>query len=232
MKRLHFGNIVLRAFIVISMTGVLSAQAGKLAVQGIVGATQIDEDEITFSDIDELEGLLGDGAELPTLFTMGAAGQQTIWGGEGATLAGLDYGGLFSFGGDDRDVRAHNGTAIINVDSSLMLLDLFFGLFVSQDIGGRVNLYGACGPLVMVGRITGDFVEREIEEETDWELDESETAIGVGGYVRAGIEIHGKGSGSFGLGVRGFTSTLDFDDTLGEVEFQGVQGFITYTKRM
>jgi hypothetical protein len=50
--------------------------------------------------------------------------------------------------------------------------------------------------------------------------------------LRAGIEVQGKNSSSFGLGVRGFTSPLDFDDTLGEVEFQGVQGFIAYTKRM
>jgi hypothetical protein len=232
MRRCNVAKRLILGMMVLGLTTAVSVQAQNIGVQGLVGATKIDEDEITFNDIEGLDDEVANGADLPTLFTVGGAGQQTFWGGNGGTHVGLDYGGLFSFGGDDRDVIAGNGKAIVNVDSSIMLLDLFVGVFASQDIAGRLRIYGACGPLLMLGRITGDFVEREVERETGLNIDESESAAGVGGYARAGVELLGQGGSSFGLGVRAFTSTLDFDDTLGEVEFQGVQGFITYTKRM
>jgi hypothetical protein len=36
--------------------------------------------------------------------------------------------------------------------------------------------------------------------------------------------------GLMGIGVRALSADLSFDDTVGDIELDGVQGFITYTQ--
>ena len=197
-------------------------------VQGIVGATSIDEDEIVFNGV---EGLDPNDAssELPTLWTVGVASQQAAWGNPETTLAGFEGGLLMSFGSDNRNVTAGNGTAIITVDESIVLGDLFFGLFLSQRLGGA-RFYTGIGPVVMYGRVTGDFNERGLDNSQQIIREETESSWGMGGYARAGLEFDWATGGTFGIGVRGFYASLQFDQTLGDVDFQGVQGLVSYTQ--
>ena len=219
-------------YILAVIVGLSSSVWAERSVQGLVGATKIDEDEIVFNDIPGLDEAVAEGADLPTLFTAGASVMEYLWGSEDTIRSGIEYGVLVSFGSDDRDVAGSSGSGVIvvNVDSSLWLTDVFAGLFIQKQFDGGPSLYVGGGPLLMIGGISGDFVERDVEDRSGLDLDESDTAFGAGGYVRAGIEFPWKTGGTFGLGVRAFTSTIDFEDTLGEVDLQGLQGFVGYSQ--
>jgi hypothetical protein len=196
--------------------------------QFMFGYTSLDKDEIDFDDIaDEID--LEDVPDLSDMASIGGVGSHTL-AGDNFTI-GVEYGGILSGMMDDVDTYANNGNARVTFDTSLFLLDLFVGPQANWWIGDRFRLYGGAGPLLMVGYISADFEEREIEDELDIELNESETVAGFGGYARLGAEFVFRGGSSLGLGVRGFTSSLDFEDTLGEVDINGVQGFITYTAK-
>jgi hypothetical protein len=132
---------------------------------------------------------------------------------------------------DDTESKTVNGQTWVSFDSSLFLLDIFMGAQANALLGRRVKLYCGAGPLLMIGYVAADFEQREIEEELDIEISESDTAVGFGGYVRLGAEFMIGDKSALGLGVRGFTAALDFDDTLGSVDFKGVQGFFTYTAK-
>lgn len=203
---------------------------GEVSSQGFIGFTSLDEDEIDFKEIDGLDELdLDDKPDLSDLISIGGAGYSKLAGDQLAL--GVEYGGILSGMVDDVDSKSGNSAVVISADSSLFLLDLFLGPQVNAQLGDMVRLYCGAGPLLMIGYVSADFEQREIEEEFDIDVDENDTAVGAGGYVRLGLEVNTGRDSSFGIGVRGFTSSLDFDDTLGEVDFQGVQGFLTFTSR-
>jgi hypothetical protein len=197
--------------------------------QFMFGYTALDKDEIDFDDIaDDIN--LEDIPDLSDLISFGGAGYHHLAGSDKLTL-GVEYGGILSGMVDDVDTIAHNGKARVSFDTSLFLLDIFVGPQANLWLGERFRLYGGVGPLLMIGYISADLKEREIEEEYDIKVNESDTAVGVGGYARLGGEFVLGGGSSLGLGVRGFTAALDLDDTLGEVDFNGVQAFFTYTAK-
>lgn len=198
--------------------------------QFMFGYTALDDDEIEFNDIEGLEDLdLEDVPDLSDLVSIGGAGYHNLVGDR--LCLGIEYGGVLSGMVDDVDTIARNGHARVSFDSSLFLLDLFVGPEVNFWLGDRFRLYGGAGPLCMIGYISADFEDREIEEELDIDLSEDDTAVGFGGYARLGAEFVFRGGSSLGLGVRGFNASLDFEDTLGDVDFKGIQGFITYTAK-
>lgn len=203
------------------------ALAEGLRVQGIVGATKIDDDEIEFKDLEELDEELQDEVDLPTMFTVGAAAQQSLGNTQAATQFGIESGILISFAKEKSNYRSNGNRTVVSIDTSLILGDLFLGVFLSQDFGEVMRIYAAAGPLLMLGRINGEFDD---EDPSIRRVQEDENAVGVGGYARAGIEFAIAQGGTFGIGGRAFKADLDFKDTLGKVDFEGIQGFVTYTQ--
>jgi hypothetical protein len=207
-----------------------SGYGSETGAQGFIGFTSLDKDEIDFKEIEGLEELgLNEELDLSDLISIGGAGYSNLAGDQLAI--GVEYGGIFSGMVDDFDSKTGNGQVRISADGSLFLLDLFLGPQVNANLGEKVRLYCGAGPLLMFGYISADFEQREIEENYDIDVSENDTAVGAGGYVRMGIEFATGRDSSFGVGVRGFASSLDFSDTLGEVDFQGVQGFLTFSSR-
>jgi hypothetical protein len=212
----------------VGLMGVNTGYGQDVGGQFLIGFTSLDDDEIDFKDMEGLEDLDLD-SDLSDLISIGGAGYHNLTGDK--ISLGVEYGGILSGMVDDGNAIARNGHARVSFDNALFLLDLFVGPQVNAFIGKRIRLYCGAGPLLMIGYVSADFKEREIEEKYDIDLSESDTSLGVGGYARLGAEfVLGKRS-SLGLGVRGFTASLDFDDTLGDVDFEGVQGFFTYTAR-
>lgn len=200
--------------------------------QALIGFTSLDEDEIEFKEID-LKDIAGndldldDKPDLSELISIGGVGYRKLAGDK--IGLGVEYGGIFSGMVDDMEAKSGNSAVVITSDSSLFLLDLFLGPQLNVQLGDKIRVYGGVGPSLMIGYVSADFEQREIEDEYDIDINESDTAVGAGGYARLGVELITGRDSSFGIGVRGFTSSIDFDDTLGEVDFQGVQGFLTYT---
>ena len=80
------------------------------------------------------------------------------------------------------------------------------------------------------GRAEGDFVESRLEQETYITQTESDSTFGFGGYARAGIEFEWPSGGTFGVGARGFLSSLNLDSVADDADIKGVQGYITFTQ--
>jgi hypothetical protein len=205
-----------------------SGYAGEAGSQFLIGFTSLDEDEI---DFDEIEGLaefdLTDKMNLSDLISIGGAGYSNLSGEK--TAMGIEYGFIFSGMADDVDSKTANGQVSISADSSLLLFDLFLGPQVNTHISEKVKLYAGAGPLIMFGYVSADFEEKGNEGEDEIDISEDDSALGIGGYLRAGAEFSISRDSSLGMGVRGFTASLDFNDTLGDVDLKGLQVFFNYT---
>jgi hypothetical protein len=112
-----------------------------------------------------------------------------------------------------------SGTAILVIDRSLILTDLFFGAGASTILGNRVRLYGGVGPNVVIG-----WADYEDELRSD-----SDTDFGFGGYARGGVELRLPDRNFLGVGVRWVANEIDFELPIGEVDVEGWQVFLTYT---
>jgi hypothetical protein len=142
---------------------------------------------------------------------------------------GLEGGALFGWRNDSvTAVGQGGGTTRVYIDNELYLLDLFFGPYVSADLGKRARIYVGAGPLLMVGQYDKRSDEHISESETIRE-DETSMASGAGVYARTGIEFKFDDGSFMGLCVRTFETKLDFENLPEEADVKGLQLLITFT---
>jgi opacity protein-like surface antigen len=202
--------------------------SGEAGSQFLIGVTSLDEDEIDFKEVEGLEDFdLKDKMNLSDLISIGAAGYSNLSGEK--TGVGIEYGAIFSWMADDVDSNTADGQVEMSADGSLILFDVFLGPQVNTRAGDKVRFYGGAGPLLMYGHVSADFEEENNQEQYKEDISENDSSLGIGGYLRAGAEFSISRDSALGLGVRWFTASLDFNDTLGDVDFNGPQIFFNYT---
>jgi len=143
------------------------------------------------------------------------------FGLEGGALVGWKSDSVNAFAGPGNTIRVH-------IENELALGDLFFGPYMSTDLGQHARFYLGAGPLFMVGQYDkhSDEFQGDLQTASDHEIS---TANGFGLYARTGIEFKFKDNSWMGLGVRGFKSKLDFDNVSGTTDVKGLQFLISYT---
>lgn len=67
------------------------------------------------------------------------------------------------------------------------------------------------------------------DPEEDEDYDESESKVGLGVYLRGGVDVRVHKGGYVGLGTRTAWTHLDLSEVGGPEDATGVAGFITYT---
>jgi hypothetical protein len=132
---------------------------------------------------------------------------------------------------DDVDSTTADGQAEMSADGTLLLFDIFLGPQINTRAGEKVRLYCGAGPLLMYGHVSADFEQDATEDMDEIDISESDSALGVGGYLRLGAEFSISRDSSLGMGFRWFKASLDFNDTLGDVDINGPQVFFNYTSR-
>jgi hypothetical protein len=144
---------------------------------------------------------------------------------------GFEGGVLFSWMTDTVRANSANGSINIHVDNQLYLLDLFIGPYVSAEIKKRVRVYGGLGPLLMFGQNNNQASEYPEYPNTAQPtyVSNNSSAFGPGLYTRTGIEFRLKNNSWMGVGVRGFTSRLNFNNVSGTTDVNGIQLMITYS---
>jgi hypothetical protein len=142
---------------------------------------------------------------------------------------GLEGGALFSWMSDSVTAVGGGGTINVHIKNELYLVDLFFGPYLSADLGKSARIYVGAGPLWMIGQYDKRSDEDVSESETVREHGSS-TASAVGAYARTGIEFKLNDGSWMGLGVRAFQSRLDFDNVSEKTDVKGLQLLITYTQ--
>lgn len=196
-------------------------------LQGVVGAARFNADSLTFR-LPSAEA--GEERDLSSMPFIGFVGQH-LFAGE-STRLGFEGGVLFGWRSRHTTIVAGSNQAAIRIESSLWLLDLSAGVCLDQRLGPRWRLYLAAGPAMVFG-------EHDAEEELRDEPapladvpagDESESAFGIGGYARAGLEYEFAPQSLVGFSVRGLATNMEFDSSVESTQVNGLQAFVTFTR--
>jgi opacity protein-like surface antigen len=151
----------------------------------------------------------------------------TIGGGGQWKLAGdrIDFGleGMMAFGwrANALAFASGGGGAVVAIDVSLFLIELYGGPFVSLFLGERWRVYGAAGPMLQ-------WASYDQESDVDG-YSEDGSGFGTGWYARTGLEFAIRPGMMVGGGVRWSDSVVDLDSGLGDLDLEGVQWVFTVT---
>lgn len=143
--------------------------------------------------------------------------------------AGLDGGALFGWRSARISAYGQNEAIYVRIRNSLWLIDLFFGPYISIQIKDHTRLYAGAGPLLLSGHYERKTKEHHLNAPGDISSGSSSSAFGVGLYARGGIEFRLPDDSWMGIGVRGFSAELDFDNVSGTTDVDGIQLIITYS---
>jgi hypothetical protein len=142
----------------------------------------------------------------------------------GRTLRyGVEAGAMFSSDSDVRRFAAASGggggAVAVSVDISSVLIDYYFGGFVSFEPADWLRIYSGAGPLLIYGLRETEPEASEGEETTT----ESESGLGAGLYARAGLDLFFTKNLGLCAGARINETTLSFEDAAGKVDVEGWQ---------
>jgi|GEM_PF-5642621 len=207
----------------------LDAVPEGLSYQAWFGLTQLDEEDQDFERTSSFDPTVRAAPEFSTMPLLGIAVQQKVVGDRIA--AGAEGGATLGWWFDRESARNNTGALLLEVDSELLMLEFFFGGFVSADLGDAARIYAGAGPLLYVGLYDTEIEEQDPAIGTIYEDDETDAALGAGVYARAGFDFFFGSDSAMGIGVRQVVADLDFGSPSGEIDFDGVQVFLTWTLR-
>ncbi len=153
---------------------------------------------------------------------------------------GLNPGGSIAGMRDDIEVTGTlgnaDGTTTFEFDNSLLLFELHLGGYVRGRLNDRITTYAAAGPMFVYG---AHDIEDETASRTPTPLPDGATltadgdgsAVNFGYYARVGLDFEVRADQHLGVGFRYQSVELDFDDTLGKVDFAGPQFVLTFSRR-
>jgi hypothetical protein len=198
------------------------------SIQAVVGVVQFEGDDLKFDETSTIDPTLYAETDLSKMPVIGGVWQKSLRGEK--TVLGFEGGILFSWKSDDVSAVGSGGRAVVRIDNSIFLVDFSAGIYVHSILANRIRLYAAGGPVLM-------FVNYEVnleEEDTSTQTviireDDSVSEFGVGGYVRAGVEIGVIENGLLGIGVRGVYAKVNLDDVNEELEMKSGSVFATFT---
>jgi len=218
--------------------GVIS---GNDRVQVYIGATLLED------QTGELQGEEGTPAagepveiEFPDMLAVGFE-IETPYGSKDQGLEyGINAGIGVSWKGDDTKfagkVDEEGGTAFFRIDNEMLLLEAHIGPYLRAHLGGKMDFYLGAGPALIYG--SHDVDDEDMDEEVPEPViqngtviltDDSDSDTIIGYYARAGFEYDlGEGK-QWGLGVRYLGGEMEFDDTVGEFDLEGLQVLLTYS---
>ena len=170
----------------------------------------------------ESDSVEGGDYDLPLV---GLAVQKQV--NRGRLELGVETGAFFSIRGETRFVSVSGGgsggSVKVAYDNQMLVFDYFGGVYIGGRPAERLRLYAGCGPLVIYGH-------RQIEPEPDAPPEaevESDAGISVGLYGRTGIELIITKRFILGASVRGITSGLKLESTIGSTRMEGLQYLVS-----
>ncbi|WP_155877441.1 hypothetical protein [Desulfuromonas sp. AOP6] len=197
------------------------------AIQALFGAAVFHNDSLTFREESTVDPGIPKETDLSQLPMLGFAAQYALAGQN--SQAGFEGGLLFGWRSRNTSLYSNLEQTSVRIETSLWLLDLSMGLYASHVAANRWRFSVGAGPLLLFASYNGEKEETNALAETAT-TDTGENAFGVGGYARAAIEYRLPDGAFMGVGVRGVTSKLEFENAVDTGGLKGVQGFISYTR--
>jgi hypothetical protein len=186
--------------------------AGASLAQGWFGLSDYAKVSVSGGAVD------GDAGDLDQLPVIGG-GMQWKLGGD---LVDLGLESMLSFSGraDVTAFAAGGSGAAIAIDVDLSVFEIFGGPFASVFISNKLRVYGAGGPLLQ-------WVDYQ---QSGSSLDAEGDGFGSGWYARAGVELALPAYNFIGIGVRWSDTRVDLGPGLGDLEIDGLQVFVTFSR--
>jgi len=199
--------------------------------QAFIGVLDLEDQQGRWEDISD-----GDvEVDFSNLISGGLEAEYVFY--EGWVHLGLNPGGSLAFKSDDTRfsggvTNETGGFLQVALDNTVFLAELHLGAYVRGRLHERITAYAAAGPMVLYGYHEVD--DQSVEgggEDLDLS-DNDSSAFNIGYYGRAGIDFEFRPDQHFGLGVRYLASELDFDQTVGNIDIEGPQYVLTFTRRL
>lgn len=199
-------------------------------LQGLVGAAGFDRGRLSFAENAPGEPDAVSTNDLSTMPCLGVAGQFAL--ADVSDQVGIDASLLVGWRSRRTSLVAGGGQARVDIDAQLWLADLAVGLYAQTLLDRRWRLYGAAGPLLLFGEYSDDTRQEDagVAPPVESKRSSSESAFGVGGYARFGVEYRIAADAFLGVMARGIATNLRFDRAAEAGDLTGVQGFVTFTR--
>jgi opacity protein-like surface antigen len=213
---------------------------GKNRVQAYIGVMEID-DQTGSLQTDSREPPANDPVEIDfaNLFAIGIEVETPLRNRDSGLELGVNAGGGISWRGSDTEftgkVDEGGGTVAFRIDNEMLVLEGHIGGYLRAHLGKSADVYLGAGPAIIFAEHDVDDDEIDADELSQTGSgtiiigDDSASDVIIGFYARAGIEFNLDAGGQWGLGVRYLGGELDFDDTVGEFDLEGVQVLLTYS---
>jgi opacity protein-like surface antigen len=205
-------------------------------LQVFLGVLEPDNQTGEWNQISD-DGVNVDFSSLPS----GGIEAEYLFGG-GWVHWGLNPGGSVAWKNDDTNfagslTNENGGTLLVELDNSLLLVELHLGGYVRGRLSDRVTTYAAAGPMLMYGShdIENQNVQGTPEPTSGGTVvipQSSSSDTNLGYYARTGIDFQIDDKQYLGLGIRYMATELDFDQTIGKLDIKGPQYVLTFTTQL
>lgn len=207
-------------------------------IQAFIGVMEIED------QTGELQNEAGEPVEIEfaNLFAIGIEAETPMLNRDTGIELGINAGGGINWKGSDTEFagRVDDGGANVafRIDNEMLIVEGHIGGYVRAHLGKTADIYFGAGPALIFAQ--HDVDDDDIDEDASAQPlrtdngtiilgDDSSSDIILGYYARAGIEFDIGAGRQFGLGVRYLGGELDFNDTVGEFDLEGVQVLLTYS---
>jgi|RhiMethySRZTD1v2_1073278.scaffolds.fasta_scaffold802029_1 hypothetical protein len=189
-------------------------------IQGLLGVTELSTRNV---GLDQGSWDSSDDSTMPLL---GGAVQRPLRGSDRAHL-GMEGGFLFGWMGNVETVIIGSGGAAVVGNNDVFLSEFFGGLYVDTMLGDKLRLYAGAG-----GLVDWAIVDVTYTDSVFGFVNASGSGFGLGLYTRAGFDILLQGGMRLGFCWRWFETDLDLGGHVDDLELDGMQYMLTFTKSM
>jgi len=203
-------------------------------VQVFIGATSL-SDQTGELQNDSGEPVDIDFSNLPTI---GLEVETPYFSKDSGLEFGINAGGGISWRGSDTrfvgKIDSSGSVVYFRVDNEFLLVEGHIGGYLRAHLGKTADFYLGAGPAVIFAShsVEDDETEEEgpIVQQGTIVLESNDSSdFALGYYARAGIEFDLGNQAQWGFGVRYLGGDMDFDDTVGSFDIEGLQYLITYS---
>ena len=191
-------------------------------VQGLLGVTEL---HVKSLDIGFGPGQWesSDDATMPLI---GGAVQRMLGGGEKLHY-GLEGGFMFGWMGNVQSVVVGSGAVLVAADNDVFMSEFSGGLAAELMLGDKVRLYGGAG-----GLLDWAIVDVTFSDPSFGFVSASGSGWGLGVYTRLGFDVLLQSGMRLGFCWRWFDTDLDMGGGIDDLQLDGMQYMLTFTKSM
>jgi hypothetical protein len=212
-----------------------SVVSGKDRVQAYIGVMELED------QTGELQSEAGEPVDMDfaNLFAIGIEVETPLRGSGSGLELGVNAGGGISWKGSDTEfagkVDDGGGTVAFRIDNEMLILEGHIGGYLRAHLGKSADFYLGAGPAIIFAEhdVDDDDIEDAETSQTGTATiilgDDSASDVIIGYYARAGIEFDLGSGRQWGLGLRYLGGELDFNDTVGKFDLEGLQVLLTYS---